>query len=178
MKKILVLFVLASFCAASVDAQQDKKAAKPEKQAVADKKLQNKNAVQSNDPADYDFLEIMLFPGFPSYSETSIVRGIKIGLPVSGGQGKVSGLEMAAACSLTDTVSGVQAAPLFTLAENIDGAQFSSVNVTTGKCAGAQFGAVNYSEKDGMQFGLVNIMKNGFLPFFPIVNFPVSGDKK
>lgn len=35
-----------------------------------------------------------------------------------------------------------------------------------------QLGVVNYTEgASGIQFGLININKNGFLPFFPLINF-------
>lgn len=35
-----------------------------------------------------------------------------------------------------------------------------------------QFGLINYKQgASGIQFGLININKNGFLPFFPLINF-------
>ena len=36
---------------------------------------------------------------------------------------------------------------------------------------GVQLGIVNVSHGKGLQFGLINYVKDGFLPVFPILNF-------
>lgn len=131
----------------------------------------NQTVSEKKDAVDWDFLQIMFFPGFPTYPDDSVVCGVKIGLPVSGGKGEVFGLEVAGASCMTNGINGVQMAPFFNLADEMKGAQFSTVNVAEELCDGAQFGLVNYSAKNGIQFGLVNYMENGFLKFFPIVNF-------
>ncbi|MCP4180979.1 MAG: hypothetical protein GY756_24715 [bacterium] len=56
---------------------------------------------------------------------------------------------------------------------NISGFQAGIYNRTTNLRSGAQLGIVNRSTKgNGMQFGIVNIMENGFVRVFPFINFP------
>lgn len=67
------------------------------------------------------------------------------------------------------------------------GGQIGALNVAETRVEGLQLGAVNYApaagglqfslvnvteDLQGVQIGLVNVAKNGFLPVFPIVNFP------
>mgnify|MGYP000904610206 CR=1 FL=1 len=110
------------------------------------------------------------------------VDGVKIGLPISSGRVRVHGLELSLFCSATDRVNGMQFAPV-NLCKRMGGFQMAFVNVagprssafqlglvnTTGK--GAQVGLVNVADGAGFQFGLLNFNAEGFLPFFPIVNF-------
>jgi hypothetical protein len=45
------------------------------------------------------------------------------------------------------------------------------VNVYEGSSVGAELGFVNYAKRiEGVQIGLVNVAKNGFLPVFVIFN--------
>ncbi len=161
MKKITVFSIVILFGAIFANAQQ----APANKAPAAPKQASKSTAV------DWDSLQIMLFPGFPSYPDNSLVCGLKIGLPVSGGKGEVRGVELAAFSCMTDKAGGAQFAPIFNLTKNLNGAQFGSVNIATEKCDGAQFGVVNVSKKDGIQFGVLNFMDNGFLPVFPLINF-------
>ncbi len=110
------------------------------------------------------------------------VDGLKLGLPISSGRVRVHGLELSAFCSATDQVNGMQLAPV-NLCKQMGGFQMALVNVagtrsfafqlglvnTTG--SGSQIGLVNVSDRAGFQFGLLNFNSDGFLPFFPIINF-------
>lgn len=118
----------------------------------------------------WDFFGVVLFPGTPSSSNYSNVGGLRFGLPVSGGDTKVYGIETAIFSCHTKEVRGLQTAPLFCVSTRIKGIQASPVNVAD-DVDGMQFGLVNISRNATFQLGLVNYMKNGFLPFFPIVNF-------
>jgi len=164
MKKIAVLSIIILFGAIFANAQQAP--------AASTKAPAPNQETSRSTPVDWDSLEIMIFPGFPSYPQNSLVCGVKIGLPVSGGEGEVRGLELAAFSSMTDKVDGVQLAPVFNLSKNMKGAQFGAANIATEKCNGAQFGVVNVSKKGGAQFGVLNFMDDGFLPVFPLINFP------
>lgn len=57
--------------------------------------------------------------------------------------------------------------------EATDGAQIGLIwNYTSGSASGLQLGLINWTDElDGVQIGLLNFSSNGFLPFFPIVNF-------
>ncbi len=70
----------------------------------------------------------------------------------------------------TGDVDGFQAG-LFNVAVNVNGVQLSGVNVARGEVCGTQLGFVNIAKKKSFQFGLVNIIKDGPLPFFPFFNF-------
>ena len=58
--------------------------------------------------------------------------------------------------------------------KNVEGGQSALYNQTDELC-GLQLGLVNRckgkGKRFGLQIGLVNIMKNGFLPIFPFFNF-------
>lgn len=86
---------------------------------------------------------------------------------------------------LADNVKGIQAGLVLAIAKDVQGFQASGVSIATGRLqgvqcniygqvadsSGVQLGAVNVSGGKGLQFGAINIMKNGFLPVFPIFNF-------
>ena len=161
----------------------------------------------------WPFLQIVIWPGVPSYSDKS-VYGFRTGFPVSGGSGAVSGAELAPIISASDEIYGVQGAPLISYAkkaegvrcsfmnisskktkglqigamnlnlQNSSGLDIAVINVASGNMRGVQLGAGNYaggergvqfgifnmSEWCGVQFGLINIIQNGWLPFCPIFN--------
>jgi hypothetical protein len=56
---------------------------------------------------------------------------------------------------------------------NVAGLDLGLVNGVIEKVSGVQVAAMlNVSEKvRGVQIGLLNFMKDGFLPFFPLINF-------
>jgi hypothetical protein len=80
---------------------------------------------------------------------------------------------------------GMQAGIVTRVGERAEGLRIGAVNLSSGYSAGATFGIVNHGRKvRGLQFGLVNVAdelhgvqigavnlaKNGFLPFFPVLN--------
>jgi hypothetical protein len=103
---------------------------------------------------------------------------------------RLRGVQVAAfgnAC--TEMGNGFQLALLLNMASQLEGLQLSGVNFSgdlrgaqisplindATRLHGFQFGLVNFSEKSsGVQFGLLNFMKDGFLPFFPVINFNFS----
>ncbi len=123
-----------------------------------------------NEEKPWDFLGVSFVRGVPSSSNESNIGGIRLGLPVAGGDNRVYGIEVGAACCWTWEVVGVQTAPLFCVSEKLSGLQASPVNVT-GKIEGLQFGLVNIADEATFQLGLVNYMRDGILPYTIILNF-------
>ena len=123
-----------------------------------------------NEEKPWDFLGVSFISGVPSSADESNVGGIRIGLPVAGGENKVYGVEIGAACCWTEEVAGVQTAPLFCVSDKLSGLQASPVNVTK-KVKGIQFGLVNIADDATFQLGIVNYMRDGVLPYTIIFNF-------
>jgi hypothetical protein len=97
---------------------------------------------------------------------------------------KLLGLQAVGSLGMADTVYGAQIAPVTICRESVTGFQFGAVNIAkpvTGFQGGAvniaedvtgfQLGIFNYAKRRGLQFGLVNIIKGGWLPFTLIVNY-------
>lgn len=91
--------------------------------------------------------------------------------------GRLIGIQADGTLSMAEEVTGIQVAPV-TMSINLTGIQFGAVNLShsiTGfqggavnvskKVSGVQLGVFNYSDKNGCQFGAVNIIKNSWLPF-------------
>lgn len=112
--------------------------------------------------------------GAPSSIEYANVSGVKLGLPISSGKGKVVGFEWGFCCT-TENVKGFQWAMLGPgIATDLSGAQMSLVNVIDKNLVGAQIGIVNIGQASGWQFGIVNHADNaGFQ--LGIVNFNANG---
>ena len=122
--------------------------------------------------------------GVPASIETANVCGLKWGLPISSGQGKVVGFEWSFFCCATDTVKGFQWAMIgVNDSQNFSGMQMALVNVVEKKICGLQFGLVNKCDKEGVQIGIVNaadnadyqigivnLNKNGWMPFMVGIN--------
>ena len=117
---------------------------------------------------------------------TSLNSGIFRGLQGTVGYAQAGDLQGAqgAVVTLADKVAGVQAGAV-TIADEVRGFQAGGVALVSGKLTGVQcnlygqvgdscglqLGVVNVSKGKGLQFGAINIMKDGFLPVFPIFNF-------
>jgi len=124
--------------------------------------------------------------GLLSLSETSSLSGVGLVL----GMGKVTGeLSGGAAFSLinihTGRDRGLNAAFVNRINSAENAVDVGFVNVADGatlldlgginvsNSSTAQLGFINVTKKiTGFQFGFVNIAENGFLPVFPIFNFP------
>ena len=106
--------------------------------------------------------------------------------------GHVWGVQVAGVANLADRVAGVQVAAIFNeSSDGFSGLQVGGVNVVNNRiwqaCSGVQLGAVNATGIAGfcvqvgvinmvdggfgVQFGLWNSNPDGFLPYFPILNF-------
>jgi hypothetical protein len=118
--------------------------------------------------------------GLPPVEE---VNGLDLGL-IGTGTDDVTGLQLSFIYALTDDMTGVQAS-IYGRAEEFTGIQYSFLN-SGGDVMGAQLGFVNLADSmtglqwgvvnrvntmgTGVQIGLVNIIKNGKLPFMVLVN--------
>jgi len=130
------------------------------------------------------------------------IVGASIAREINGVQGawfgyaqarEVNGLQAAIGGSVVEKLSGFQAAPGAVILDKSAGCQvgFASVadaefkgcqlgcaNVVTDKLSGFQLGAVNYAAHNGVQVGVINIIKDGWIPVFPGVNFSFKNDSK
>jgi len=82
----------------------------------------------------------------------TMVNGVQIGLT-----------------SMTNQLSGVQLSAI-NVANDVDGLQVALGNKARSVYFGSQVGLINIADS-GWQIGLLNFNKNGFLPFFPLINF-------
>lgn len=91
--------------------------------------------------------------------------------------GTLVGIQADGTLSMAEEVTGFQVAPV-TMSDDLTGIQFGAVNLShsikgfqggavnvSKKVNGVQLGVFNYSDKNGCQFGAVNIIKNSWLPF-------------
>ena len=123
--------------------------------------------------------------GLLSLSETSILSGVGLVL----GMGKVTGEMSGAAFSLINIHAGRDRGLNAAFINRINSAESAVdvgfVNIADGATmldvgglnvsdsSKVQLGFINVTKKiTGFQFGFVNIAENGFLPVFPIFNFP------
>jgi hypothetical protein len=112
------------------------------------------------------------------------MRGAQLNFAVSIAHGRTFGLQEAI-YNQSGSLYGVQSG----LVNRIDGvgvgARLAAVNLSDNSMEGAEFGFVNHarrvrglqlgvvnvaSELHGVQIGALNFAKNGFLPFFPLIN--------
>ena len=119
---------------------------------------------------EWEFFSLSFIPGVPSDAETRTVCGIKVGVPISTGVAPVYGVEAGVFWAGTDDVAGIQCSLIGTMSKAVAGLQFALLNITD-RMAGLQLGIVNIAEEQSFQLGLVNVIKNSPLPFFPIINF-------
>ena len=111
------------------------------------------------------------------------VKGLKLGLPISSGNGKVIGMEWSLGCGDTRYITGFQWSVGVAKTATLNGFQMAMVNVIDQDLNGAQMGLVNLSPKKGVQigivnsadnadcqFGIVNLNKNGRYPFMLFFN--------
>jgi len=105
--------------------------------------------------------------GFANTS-TKGVRGIQAGL--INGPATLGGIGLGAVNS-TESVNGLQAG-LFNVSEkNTNGAQVSAIYNQSRTVRGLQIGLINSTDKlKGLQIGLINTVKDGAIPFLPIMN--------
>ena len=203
----VILFSMSLFGADKSDDANEK--------AVVDaiKAEKAKQKKYSSTIQNWTIFQIALVPGVPGVTRNSAVYGLKLGLPVSGGNGCVGGIEMSLVGSTTSRVYGVQMSPFVNTAgtmsglqmcvitnatDYVNGWQMSLINssdissgvqlglvnvdskamsgVQTGvfnfaeRANGLQLGIVNISSEKGFQLGLINVINDGWIPFFPLIN--------
>lgn len=117
----------------------------------------------------HEFIFFCFFEGAPTNADITLTNGIKVGAPMSFGA-PVNGLEASVFNSASSYVNGIQCSILVNTAKEVEGLQFGIANFLD-NCYGLQLGIVNMAQQDSFQIGLVNIIEDGWLPFFPIVNF-------
>ena len=123
--------------------------------------------------------------GLLSVSESTNRSGFAFILGLSKTTGKSSGLNSALVLSHTGEATGMNAAFINSVQTLTSGVNIGFLNITDGYSAidisgigvsdrsGIQLGFVNITKKiEKFQFGFLNIAENGFLPVFPIFNFP------
>ena len=120
---------------------------------------------------------------------TSSVYGLNIGLingivtneqsiagidiAAVGSVGPVDGVQMSLV-NICQGSAGVQFALGINVAKRFGGFQLAVFNSASENSGFFQLGLCNKSSNSsGFQLGLLNIMDNGFLPFFPIFNFSI-----
>lgn len=112
------------------------------------------------------------------------VRGVQSHFILSIAKGELAGLQQGVYTS-AGRLFGVQSGVVNHVRGHAYGARFAFVNLSDTYTEGAELGLVNYArqvhglqlgivnvadELHGVQIGLANLAKNGFLPFFPVVN--------
>jgi hypothetical protein len=158
------------------------------------------SAADAGIPAPFTPFQLAIFPGWwQVFSEPTAVYGVRVSA-VYGIQSKVWGLDtglfnetesmIGIGTGISNIVRengmGIQLAAFNSVEADFTGLQTSLANVVGGQIMGLQVGFVNIAEAGtglqigflnrsdsirGVQFGLLNWNKNGFLPFFPFVNF-------
>ena len=94
--------------------------------------------------------------------------GLQSGL-VNWGERGMAGMQIASLVNrVKGTMTGIQVSGANS-AYGLRGCQVALFNGAT-DMRGFQLGVVNIAEGSGVQIGLVNLNRNGFLPFFPIIN--------
>jgi len=127
---------------------------------------------------EWSAFQLAIFPRFPAYTINSNVKGFKFGLFSSSGEGRVYGAEISIISSATSFIRGFQASLIANVCEFTDGVQAGLINVATNTVDGLQVGLVNYSAENAVQIGLVNVMPDAPLMFFPIVNIYTDSSLK
>ena len=104
-----------------------------------------------------------------SDSATVPVNGVKVGAPISDGA-RVNGVEGAVLYAGSTEVNGLQGSLIAASADTVGGLQLSLFNQVR-DCCGLQLGIVNMAEGKSFQIGLLNYVKDAWIPYFPVVNF-------
>jgi len=118
----------------------------------------------------WSFFEPAFTPEIPYDAANTKICGVKAGLPCSGGVKPVYGVEGSVVYAGTENVTGLQCSLITAKAVKVSGLQLSLLNFSV-KVAGVQLGIVNIADDSAFQIGIVNIIKNSPLTFFPVINF-------
>ena len=105
----------------------------------------------------WTFFRIGIMPNFPEVTSYQ-TYGLVLGLPLSGGKQKVTGLESAIISASTDYIVGTQTSVFVDIADKLTGFQGGLINVTRENLTGMQAGLTNIStgNMNGVQLSTVN----------------------
>ncbi len=120
--------------------------------------------------SSWDIFQLGFAFNYPSSQDIVPVYGFRIGAPFCGGIAPVYGVEGALLGAGGDDVSGVQFGLCAAMSKKVTGLQCAFYNQSE-EVNGVQLGVVNVSEKKGFQIGLINIIKDGWLPWSILINF-------
>ena len=110
---------------------------------------------------DWTMFQVGVLANYPAYIVKSNVYGMKLGLPLSGGEGSVSGVEFSLFGSSTYNVYGLQFATLASAAKYVEGFQFAALTCISKKLDGFQLSVVNViKDLYGVQLGAYNVVTN------------------
>ena len=125
--------------------------------------------------------------GILSLSSSTNRSGLALILGISRTKGRSSGLNTGLVITHEGEASGVNASFVNFVKTLKSGINIGFLNITEGFSAldlsgigvsdrsNVQLGFVNVTKRiENFQFGFLNIAENGFLPVFPIFNFPKS----
>ncbi len=131
-------------------------------------------------------IQLSLFNPVQIVPETESISGFRLSL-LYGRNANMSGFDWGLVTSTTGNFTGVQWGLVGMVEGDFQGWQHNLVSITNGSFEGLQVGAYNSANYvNGLQFGLFNsagsmkgiqlgllnfIKKDGFMPFFPIVNW-------
>ena len=123
----------------------------------------------TREPENYESVMLTIWEDTPLYQQDTPTYGVKLGILGCGGA-PVYGAEGAVIAASSNEVYGFKGTLAYTSGEKLCGAALAPVNLVK-KVSGVTIAAVNVADEGGIQIGLLNFMKNGFLPCFPIFNF-------
>ncbi len=89
----------------------------------------------------------------------------------------MNGFQPSCASVTLEKSNGFQIAFANVADAEFNGFQAAAVNVATEELCGFQMGAVNYAKKNGVQFGVINIIENAWIPVLPLVNISCKKDE-
>ena len=142
---------------------------------------------QAQDDSEYKPISLGLWTPVQIVNETKGIKGFRFSL-IYGKNAALKGIDIGLVNMTTGSVEGVQWGGVGVAGGDFTGVQINVVaNVTKGTMTGVQAGFVNVvghghglmlgfvnqaQTMKGLQIGLINIIKqDGFMPFFPIVNW-------
>jgi len=114
-----------------------------------------------------DYVYGVQLSGFMNHSK--IAEGVRCGF-VNVSTEWTKGLQLGVLNLNFQNSTGLDLAVVNTASKNMRGVQLGIVNYVSNQ-KGVQLGIFNSAEWSSIQFGLINIIKNGWLPFFPFFNF-------
>jgi len=127
------------------------------------------NAVVSED--NWVFVDGSALPGLPEDAGKIPVCGVNVGFLGCANEAPVYGVSCAVGYDGSKFVKGVQFAPVTGSKEtHTSGLQLGLVNFAKTVC-GLQLGLYNEAEDSTCQVGVLNHIKNGWLPYCLILNF-------